>query len=263
MKKIIVFSFMILFAGIGFAQLISVEDLSKIIKNPDVIVLDARPAGDYMKTHIAGAVSLDISTLNKTAPVDGMLKSTTEIADILGKKGITTQSKIVVYCKTGVNAGRLYWTLKYMGCKDVKMLDGQMDAWFSARKPITKNAATPKAVKFVADTEESIIANKAYVTSKMNVDNTVIIDSRAKADYDAGHIGNAINIHHELLLKDSKLKSANELTTIFNKIPKNKEVILYCKTSTTAGLVFFAMKSVLNYPNVKVYNGAWNEWSHK
>jgi len=52
------------------------------------------------------------------------------------------------------------------------------------------------------------------------------------------------------------------LEALFNAagITKNKEVILYCATSVRAGVVFLALSSILEYPNVKVYDGAYNEW---
>lgn len=43
-------------------------------------------------------------------------------------------------------------------------------------------------------------------------------------------------------------------------VSKNKEIILYCKTSTTAGLAYFVLDAVLNYPNVRIYDGAYLEW---
>lgn len=241
------------------SQTISVDELSKIIKQPNVIVVDARPAGDYLKTHINGAVGLDATTLCNTKPVEGTLKSTSELASILGKNGISNNSKVVIYCKTGVNAGRLYWILKYLGHEDVSILDGQMDAWFAARKPITKNPAKPAAVTYAPKVNASIYADKAYVKSKLS--SAVLIDSRPNTDYAAGKIGEAVNIPSESLLNGSKLKPEAELNKIFTSIPKNKEVIVYCKTGVTASFVYYVMKSVLKYPNVRVYEGAYLDWT--
>jgi len=245
------------------AQLITVDALSKIIKDPNVVVIDARPSGDYLKTHIDGAINIDVVSLCNNTPVEGTLKNSTELASILGKQGVSRNNKIVVYCKTGVSAGRMYWILKYLGCADVSMLDGQMDAWFGGRKPITKNAKTAKAVTFSPAVNQAIFVDKAYVKSKLSAANTVIVDSRKKADYDAGHIGNAINIPSESMLVGSKLKAVAALGNLFTNAGKDKEIILYCKTSTTASLTYFVLKSLLNYPNVKVYDGAYLDWTHK
>lgn len=243
------------------AQLISVDALSKSIKDPKMVVIDARAAGDYLKTHIDGAINIPITTLYTNSPVEGSLKSVKELAALFGSHGVSQNSKIVIYCKSGINAGYMYWVLDYLGAKDVSILDGQMDAWFAGRKPITKNAKKLPATTFTPSVKSSILVNKAQVNSKLN--SAVLIDSRKKEDYAAGKIGNAINIPSESLLAKSKLKPTAALQAMFKDVPKNKEVIIYCKTGVNAGLVYFVMKSVLNYPNVKVYEDAYVDWVKK
>lgn len=260
MKKIVSLVIGLLAVVAVSAQLVSVDELVKLVKDPSVVVIDARASGDYMKTHIDGAINIDATTLCNTTPVEGTLKPTAELAKILGGHGVTRNSKIVVYCKTGVNAGRLYWILKYLGANDITMLDGQMDAWFAARKPITKNVKKLAAATFTPAVNASINVNKEYVKSKMNT--AVLVDSRKKEDYAAGKIGNAISIPSDDMLKGSKLKPTAELAKLFASVPKDKEVIIYCKTGVTAGFTYFVMKSILNYPNVKVYEGAWVDWNH-
>lgn len=259
MKKILFLIMLGAFFNAANAQLISVDALTKMIKEPGVVVVDARPAADYLKTHIDGAIGLDVTTLCNAAPVEGTLKPASELASILGKNGIAANSKIVIYCKTGVNAGRMYWIMKYLGCSDVNILDGQMDAWFAARKPITKNAKKLSPVTFTPAVNASIFADKAYVKSKLST--AVLVDARKKEDFDAGHIGNALNIPAESLINVSKLKTVADLTAAFSKVPKDKEVILYCKTGVNAGFSYFVLKAILKYPNVKVYDGSYLDWS--
>lgn len=260
MKKIVILLAIATFLQTVNAQLISVDALAKMIKEPGVVVIDARPAADYLKTHIDGAIGLDVTTLCNATPVEGTLKPAPELASILGKNGIAQNSKIVIYCKTGINAGRMYWILKYLGCSDVSILDGQMDAWFAARKPITKNAKKLSPVTFSPSVNASIFVDKAYVKSKMNT--AVLVDARKKEDYDAGHIGNAINIPAESLINGSKLKAVADLTAALSKVSKDKEVILYCKTGVNAGFMYFVTKTMLKYPNVKVYDGSYLDWTH-
>ncbi|MFH2141548.1 MAG: rhodanese-like domain-containing protein [Bacteroidota bacterium] len=263
MKNLMVLFWLLISIIVAEAQKISATDLAAISKDINLVIIDARSSADYLKTHVNGAINLDVELLSDKTPIEGVLKDKATVTKILGEHGITLSSKIVVYCKTGVRAGRLYWILKYMGCSDVKMLDGQMDGWFSARKPITKVAKTPKAATFTASVKNNLLVNKAYVQSKLKDTKTVIVDSRKKVDYDAGHIGDAVNIPSESMLIGTKIKSNSELETIFKNagVTKDKEIILYCKTSTTAGLEFFILTSLLNYTNVKVYDGAYLEWS--
>src|SRR5665647_433357 len=98
MKKNIAFLFLISVAFLAHAQYVSVAELANLMKVPNVVVVDARSSADYLKTHINGAIGLDVTTLCNNTPVEGTLKSSSEIASILGKNGISNTSKIVVYC---------------------------------------------------------------------------------------------------------------------------------------------------------------------
>jgi thiosulfate/3-mercaptopyruvate sulfurtransferase len=263
MRKIILASILLFFTAHLSAQQISVEDLSKLIKETNVVVIDARPAGDYLKTHIDGAINIDVTSLSDNSIIEGSLRKTSELATILGNNGVAKNNKIIIYCKTGVSAGRMYWILKYLGCEDVALLDGNMNAWFAGRKAITKNPKKLTSVTFTPSVNQAIFVDKAYVKSKLASTNTILVDSRKKEEFEAGHIGNAINIPSDLSIADTKLKPVSELTANFSMITKDKEVILYCKTGTTASFTYFILKSILKYPNVKVYDGAYLDWIQK
>ena len=268
MKKNNVFiGFVITLLIIGqgvFAQngQISAKELAKMMNTNGVVVVSARNAADYNKVHVTGAVNIDIHDLQTKTPYEGKLKSKSAVSAILGQKGITKDKEIVLYCKTGVNAGRVYWVLKYMGCENVQMLDGQMAGWRAARKPVTKAATSVSQTTFASAVNSNIRADKNYVKSKISSSSTVIVDMRKKEDFDKGHIDNAVNIPHLSLLNTSKIKSKEALQTIFNDAgaKSDKEIILYCKTGVTAGIAFFILKEILKYPKVKIYEGSYNEW---
>ena len=101
----------------------------------------------------------------------------------------------------------------------------------------------------------------------------VIHDARAANEYDGtnpettldrpGHVPSAINIEYTNMLDaKGKLKLNDEMQAIFTKngVTKDKTVIVYCKTSVRAGIIFHVLTSALNYPNVKLYDGALLEW---
>jgi len=59
------------------------------------------------------------------------------------------------------------------------------------------------------------------------------------------------------------IKSADALSTLMGSkgATKDKELILYCESSVRAGIFYAALISVAGYSNVKVYDGAFFEWS--
>ena len=131
----LVIAFLISSLAIG-QDLISAKELANKMKDDNVVVVDTRKTKDYNKTHIKGAIHLYQDDLNVKTPVKGVLKKPSELAAYFGSKGISEKDEIVLYCNKGTNAGRVYWALKYMGAENVKILDGQMKAWKSARKPM-------------------------------------------------------------------------------------------------------------------------------
>lgn len=257
-------------ANINAQDVISAPELAKIIKKENVVVVSTRTAADYKKVHIAGAVHIDHKSLYKEGAVKNMLNTPAAIAKILGDAGISESKKIVLYDDgSGKYAGRLYWILNYLGANDVVLLDGHMKAWRAARKPVTKNPANAKATKFTPKVNKAYLATMAEVKSSNG--SAAIVDARGADEYKGqaettlkkGHIPGAINLEFTNMMDaKGKLKSNDALQKIFNDagITKDKKVILYCESGVRAGIIFLALKSALNYPNVKVYDGAYSEW---
>ncbi|MBI9038007.1 MAG: sulfurtransferase [Bacteroidales bacterium] len=274
MKKLILIglflSAIFLFNTNIFAQsnLISAKETAKIMKDDNVVLVSTRKASDYAKVHITDAVNVDILSLCKPGDIKGILKSPEEISKILGEKGINKDKKIIIYDNgKNVNAGRLYWILKYLGFKNVKILDGHMKAWRAARKPVTKYATKINPVTCSPSVNKEIIVDYDYVKANLNNPKVIIVDVQSQKEFDEGHIPNAKNFEYKNIVVEESgtLKSPEEISKLLTEagITPDKEVILYCATSARAGIVFMAMESMLDYPNVKIYDGAYNEWKTK
>ena len=273
MKKIIgIMIILLVFTQLIFAGIISAKDLSKLAKSGDVIIVSGRQAADYGKKHIKGAVNIYHKDLYKAEGIDAMLKSADEIATIFGEKGITENSKIVIY-DDGKNksAGRLYWIFKYLGAKDVNILDGHLKAWGKVRGKVTPKATEITPAVFKASPNAAIIADMAYV--KSNKDKAILVDVRSADEFGGkdedknvirpGHIPGAMNFEFKMVLnEDGTIKTKEEITEIFKAagITADKEIILYCASSVRAGVVFMALTDLLEFSNVKVYDGAYYEW---
>jgi thiosulfate/3-mercaptopyruvate sulfurtransferase len=266
MKKLLsLATLLFVVVALNAQDLISVMDLNKAIMKKKVTVIDARSDAKYKAdAHIKNAIHVAYDELAQTAPIKGLLKSTDEIAKILGEKGLAADKPIVVYDEgSGKYAGRMYWILKYMGATDVKMLDGNMKEWKAKRKPITKNPTMAKKATFTPNVNAAIYAS----IKDVKAGGATVIDVRPAAEYNGtdgkskGHIPGALNIEFVNVLNDKGLmKSNEEIASVFAKAPKSKPVILYCATSVRAGVVYLALTKA-GYTNVKVYDGAFNEWT--
>jgi len=275
MRKILLTVLLILL-GIQFlfGGLIEAKALAKAVKSEDIIIVSARSSSDYSSKHIKDAVNIYHKDLYKADGVPSMLKSPEEIAAILGSRGITTDSKVVVY-DDGANkmAGRIYWILQYMGVKDVNILKGHIKSWMKSRLPVTAKATEISPVTFVPDINADIYASMSYVQSNKDRDDVLLVDVRSLDEYNGidedehiarkGHIPGAINFEYKNILnEDETLKSKEEIMDAVSAagISGDKEIILYCASSVRAGIVYMAMKSILEFSRVRVYDGAYYEW---
>ena len=275
MKKIIFILLLIIsISSLFSAGVISVKEAAKLSKSGDAIIVSAREKADYDKKHIKNAVNIYHKDLYKADGVESMLKTPAEIAKIFGEKGISVDSKIIIY-DNGDNklAGRLFWIFEYLGAKDVNLLDGHLKGWMKGRKPVTKNATKVSAVEFKVAVDNSKIVTMPYVKSILKKSETILVDVRSKEEFDGtdedeklkrnGHIPGAINIEYKTVVNENgTIKSKEEISKILadNGITSDKEIIIYCGTAVRAGIFYMALTSVMGYDNVKVFDGAFYEW---
>jgi thiosulfate/3-mercaptopyruvate sulfurtransferase len=256
--------------AVAQGDFISAKEFAKVIKDKNTRVISAQKLKNYNVSHITGSVHIDHHDLTKDSGPKGVLKSSSALAAYFGKKGISDKNLIIIY-DDGKNkySSRIYWVLKYLGATNVKLLHKDMKAWRAARIPITKNATKVTPAKFTVKKNTAVFVDAAWVKANLNKPNVVLVDARSADEYKGtdgkskGHIPGAVNIEWKKLIKENgALKSKEELQKIFKAagVTPDKTVVLYCATSVRAGIEFVVLKTVLAYPNVKVYDGAYNEW---
>ena len=107
--------------------------------------------------------------------------------------------------------------------------------------------------------------------------NYKLIDTRSASEYNgefqkkgafmAGMIPNSIQIDWAEAIDyngDKRFKSLNELESVFtrNGIQKEDQIIVYCHSGVRSAHTTFVLTQLLNYTNVKNYDGSWIEWSY-
>lgn len=259
--------------GATAQDLISAADLGKQLKNADYVIVSAELEPVYSKVHITNSVNVPYKAFFKEGDIEGLLVSDADIAKIFGEQGISSDKTIVLYDEGSMKyASRVAWILKYMGAPKVFVLDGGLEAWKAGRKPVTKNPTMVKAASFNGKGNTAMIATMDEVKAALSNPKAVVVDVRETGEYkgienkSTGHVKGAVNVDHNTIQDDKKLmKSADELSKLFAAagVTKDKEVILYCSTGVRTGKEYIALKTILGYPNVKVYDGGYNEWKAK
>lgn len=247
-------------------NLISAEELAKIYNDENVQVIWTG-ATEGFRIHIKGAINMPYNELYNHKPVKNLVKTPEEMGEILGAKGISSDKTLVVYDDgIGKHAARVYWTLKYLGVKDVKMLDGNFKAWKNIRGYITVSPTKISPAIFNVSSDENLLANQDEVKDAIGDLSVIILDARPAEDFSgsaqSNHIPGAVNVDFENLKDENGLlKPKEELKTIFKGagVTPDKTIIIYCNSGVRASYVFLALKE-LNYPNLKIYDGSFLEW---
>lgn len=127
-------------AGPNMNLLLSWSDVYKdavLSDNPNVVLLDVRPADEYSGKkirairggHIPGAIN--VTGVNAANDKDlQIFKSPSDIREAFQNAGITSDKTIYIYCHSGDRAAHAFVVLKHLlGYKDVKVYDGSWNEW--------------------------------------------------------------------------------------------------------------------------------------
>ena len=249
-------------------RVIEASALGKVMSDSNVVVIDARSKEDYDKGHLEGAMHLPPSKLTVSEPISGLIAQKEQVEEVLGTNGIANDTEVIVYDNAGgVYAGRVWWVLKAYGHENVKVVNNGEVAIFNAGLSLTLDVPSTEVTVYTAkELDTDMIASLEDVAAI--ADGSVkgcIIDVRSQAEYDEGAIPSAVLYPHtKNLYTDGTFRSARDIYLDYNDLGLSKEepIILYCKSSFRATQTLLLMEEA-GYNNVKVYDGAWLEWSTK
>lgn len=241
----------------------------------EVIILDARGFEDYKRGHIKGSFPVDIDK-DLTGPIGEHggrhpLPDMEQLAKTFETFGINEHSKVVVYDSWIFLAGRLWWTLRYMGLKDVRVLSGGIERWVKEGHLLTKDPTPlptePTTFNYTLQTDMTMSRNEVLEASKSG--SHVIVDARAPERYDGsvidamdgmtGHIPGAVNHFYESGYTSEGPRSIKDLENEFyNEIYQQKPVVTYCGSGVTACNALLVMSEA--GLNSALYVGSSSDW---
>lgn len=247
----------------------------------NVVVLDTREAKSYKAKHITGAVNVawqPFTDMEAKKPGDkgwGTLLEPTKLSGVIGKLGIDGSKPVVIYNgapeKTWGEDGRIAWTLRMAGVKNVKILNGGWNAWEAKGYPTDANIPTPEPKNFtIASMDQSLNTTTDYINA--NLEKIKIIDTRDVSEYNGatkygekrgGHLPGAINIPWtQVFNSDGTFKSQKDLEALFSSkgINKNDEIVTYCTKGIRSGHMAIVLR-MAGYDKAKNYDASFYEWA--
>ncbi len=260
--------------------LISVDDLSgRLAAGSGVILLHVRDEDTGKPIEggvIPGALDVYLATDFSGAPTKAGGKR--PLPDIktfeanARKWGVKPDSLVVVYDDTsGAQASRAWWTFRWGGFDNVRILDGGTVAWKAAGRALADLPASAPGggtVSMTSGNMPTIEADDAQTLAREGV----LLDARGKAAYvgapaepgkpAAGHIPGAIlapsagNIGPDALFKPHE-----ELCVSFSELGADgsRRVGVYCGSGNAAAHKIAALHAA--GVEAALYVGSWSAWS--
>jgi len=250
-------------------------ELQKKLADPNLCLVDVRPAEQFAQGHLPGAVHFDLFGLSLVDTREAPLKAFMYmILHVLELRGVSETKEVIFYEEnSGMRAARGLWFLEYFGHPNARMLEGGIQAWKTAGFPVTTETISPKAAHFKTNERREVLATADDVLNSLNKREFSILDTRSEGEYLGTHVraarGGAIPgaIHIEWtdnLDATGKFKSNAELQAMYSKagITPEKEVLSYCQGGYRAAHSYVALR-LLGFPKVRNYIGSWKEWGDR
>ena len=260
--------------------LVSTGELAALLNRPDVVIVDARPAEDYRKLHIPGAVNIskdmvrnpdNLQEILDYKRVHGFAVPPETAERIFGNAGIGADTRVIIYDSVEFPHASIIWALlKYFGHDNEQILNGGFQKWASEGRPLTADLPSVRKKTFRASPRAGMVATRKWLLD--NREKLLLLDMRSFEEYlginpagnpRGGHIPGAISLPWNSLAGGATVKDPGEIRGILREagVTPDKEIVTYCNIGigrSTYGLLVLRM---LGYDNVRVYGGSFEDWS--
>jgi thiosulfate/3-mercaptopyruvate sulfurtransferase len=231
--------------------------------------------GDYLKSHIPGAVFVDWvhEITDPDDPRHAKIAKPKRFAEAMSRAGIGPETFVVAYDDaSAMFAARLWWALNYFGHHNVAVLDGGWKKWIAEQRPVTAAETHVEPSRFIARPDAAWIQTGDQVLKKLHGE-IRLVDVRSRDEFTGktsrakrkGHIPGAVNRPRpDLTAADGTVLPPEALREKFAEVGvsgSEPEVIFYCNSGVSASFGLLASK-VAGFKNGIMYDGSWKDWAN-
>lgn len=272
----------------SYQTLISVEELKILMRDQasNIVILDASHdlfdatlgRRNYEAGHLPDArfVSLDTDMGGQKNGTNGRhpLPEREHAVDVLRGLGVNDDTQVIVYdqCE-GMHAARVWWTLNWLGHRDVAVLDGGLKAWQRHGGDVETDMPPPAAKGNFSDRGEGMpVVSYEDVLRNIDTEERLVVDARAEdrfagqnetLDPIGGHIPGAVNhFYKHNLNPDGTFKTVEQLTAQFQSLIGQRRaqfLIMQCGSGVSACHNLLALQ-MIGLGTAPLYVGSWSEW---
>lgn len=243
------------------------DALTLLAGDGNAVLVDTRPMPEYNEAHIDGAVNVSRADIVVMSPFPALLAPPEQIERNLGRRGISNETLVIAYDdNNNMDAARLWWTLKAYGHDNVKVVSGGYQALQKAGASLSGTAPVTTETTFRAGPlREEMLVSAREIRGHLDEPNpaVVLIDTRTEEEHLQGSIPGSLHMDYiGNNFRDGTFRPVNHIRIKYLEqgIDYEKEVWIYCHTSIRGTPTFLAMYNA-GYRNLRLFDGAWVEWS--
>ncbi len=266
-------------------KIVSCAELAAHLTDPDWIILDCQHdlmnhtfgREAYAREHIPGAhfVAMEGDMAGTKTGSNGRhpLPTPAALEAVFGRLGVSAGRQVVAYDGSQNNyAGRVWWTLRWLGHHAVAVLDGGLGKWKAEGRVLTADVPVPRAAVFTARPDDSRRVAVSAIVANLGKPGMKVVDARAAERYSgatepidpvAGHIpGALLRFGKDNIKPDGTYKGAADLKAEFRQLLGDtppEQVVHQCGSGVSACNNLIAME-LAGLSGAKLYVGSWSEW---
>ncbi|HOK57556.1 MAG TPA: rhodanese-like domain-containing protein [Methanothrix sp.] len=173
------------------------------------VLIDSRSPEEYAGGHIPGARNIWWRSVRSGESINA-----SALVEALRGNGVNTTDRIVVYGEES-DASYLFWSLEYIGHRNISLLDGGVDAWLRTGKVLVRNSPSMPKSDYSGNINEDLLVKPEDLEDV--IDGAQIIDTRESfADFGRSRIRGAIQIPVSTVIANGTVRDAASLESIFS-----------------------------------------------
>ena len=268
------------------SPLIQVEELQRLLAGPQVsrpVILDVRfrlgvatGQKEFEDAHLPGASYVDMETELATIRPDGAggrhpMPTLETFTAAMRSAGVTSSRPVVAYDDwSSLPASRVWWMLRHLGFRGVRVLDGGIGAWTAAGLPTECGRATPATGDFSPAPGIGRVLDAG--DAKRCAASHVLLDARPAdrfrgenetIDAVAGHIPGGISAPALANVdQHGRFLPPDELAARFRRLGASgaNSIGTYCGSGIQATHLALALSVAGINDDTDVYIGSWSDW---
>lgn len=267
-----------------YENIVPAQWVQKRIAEKNILVVEASwgEGKVYNQNHIPTAVHLNTDLLESEARRWNYLPADEIRANLLSI-GVTADTPVVLYGEAGIDAARAAVAMRFVGVKDVRILNGGLSAWKEAGFKTERTEVTPvPATNFgTATPDKSLVIDIKEAKRILKDKNAELVSIRTWNEHIGettgysyikpkgrikgstwGHAGKDAYNMDDFRNPDNTMRDYTEIAAFWKEwgITPDKEVSFYCGTGWRASEALLYAQA-MGFTKASLYDDGWHIWS--